>query len=216
MKDLIQYVNEKLNLDDENINENFEFVDLGLPSGTLWAICNVGAEEPWQFGKYFSWGDKTSKKHFAYKDYKFYKDGGYTKYNETDGKTELDTVNDMAYSNYIVKSCLPTPDQVKELLTCVKYQMVSKYKDHKVGGFLFTANNGNELFFPCAGYYGSFGLDDVGDLCILPTNSLAPSRDDYEYACVLSNINGGNQQNTLSIGALSRYCGTPVRGVKKV
>ena len=41
---------------DEKINNNgFEFIDLGLPSGTLWATANVGASEPTEFGMYFRW-----------------------------------------------------------------------------------------------------------------------------------------------------------------
>lgn len=32
------------------------YVDLGLPSGTKWATCNVGADEPWVYGNYFAWG----------------------------------------------------------------------------------------------------------------------------------------------------------------
>ena len=42
----------------EKINTNgFGYVDLGLPSGTLWATCNVGADKPSDFGLYFQWGD---------------------------------------------------------------------------------------------------------------------------------------------------------------
>ena len=59
-----------------------EYVDLGLPSGTLWAICNVGAEKPEDFGDYFSWGETTPKVTYDMGTYK-YKDGFYkelTKY----------------------------------------------------------------------------------------------------------------------------------------
>ena len=41
----------------ENIRNGHEYVDLGLPSGTLWATCNVGADKPEAFGDYFQWGD---------------------------------------------------------------------------------------------------------------------------------------------------------------
>ena len=51
-----------------------EYVDLGLPSGTLWAICNVGAEKPEDFGDYFSWGETTPKVTYDMGTYK-YKDG---------------------------------------------------------------------------------------------------------------------------------------------
>ena len=34
-----------------------EMVDLGLPSGTLWATCNIGAYCPEDYGDYFAWGE---------------------------------------------------------------------------------------------------------------------------------------------------------------
>ena len=40
-----------------NAQINYEYVDLGLPSGTLWATCNVGANSPEEFGDYFAWGE---------------------------------------------------------------------------------------------------------------------------------------------------------------
>lgn len=39
-----------------------EYVDLGLPSGTLWASCNIGAEHPEDYGSYFAWGETSEKK----------------------------------------------------------------------------------------------------------------------------------------------------------
>lgn len=54
-----------------------EWVDLGLPSGTLWATCNIGADKPEDFGKYFSWGDtigyRLEEHHsFSIENYKYY------------------------------------------------------------------------------------------------------------------------------------------------
>ena len=37
--------------------DDFDYVDLGLPSGTLWAKCNVGASNPEETGYYFAWGE---------------------------------------------------------------------------------------------------------------------------------------------------------------
>lgn len=49
------------------------FVDLGLPSGNLWATCNVLAKEPWQTGGYFGWGETEEKNFYLPNDYPFYK-----------------------------------------------------------------------------------------------------------------------------------------------
>jgi hypothetical protein len=37
----------------------YDYVDLGLPSGNLWATCNIGAENPEDAGLYFAWGAET-------------------------------------------------------------------------------------------------------------------------------------------------------------
>ena len=47
--------------DEPDIPDTHEYVDLGLPSGTLWATCNVGAESPEEYGDYFAWGEVVPK-----------------------------------------------------------------------------------------------------------------------------------------------------------
>lgn len=49
-----------------------EYVDLGLPSGTLWATCNVGATSPYEKGQYFAWGEVEPREDFSWESYKFY------------------------------------------------------------------------------------------------------------------------------------------------
>lgn len=52
----------------------YEYVNLGLPSGTLWATCNVGASSPYESGSYFAWGETETKDIFTWENYKFFKD----------------------------------------------------------------------------------------------------------------------------------------------
>lgn len=54
------------------IVNNHEYVDLGLPSGTLWATCNVGASTPESYGLAFAWGETTQKDTYGYETYKWY------------------------------------------------------------------------------------------------------------------------------------------------
>lgn len=62
--------------DDDNdepkngVDGNHEYVDLGLPSGTLWATCNVGASKPEEYGNYFAWGEIEPKKTYGLDNYK--------------------------------------------------------------------------------------------------------------------------------------------------
>lgn len=51
-----------------------EYVDLGLPSGTLWATYNVGATTPYEKGNYFAWGEVEPREDFTWESYKFYKE----------------------------------------------------------------------------------------------------------------------------------------------
>lgn len=50
-----------------------EYVDLGLPSGTLWATYNVGATSPYEKGWYFAWGETEPREDFSWESYKFFK-----------------------------------------------------------------------------------------------------------------------------------------------
>ena len=59
---------------DEPLPDNHEYVDLGLPSGTLWATRNVGADKPEDIGDYFAWGETTPKMAYVVENYKW---GGY-------------------------------------------------------------------------------------------------------------------------------------------
>ena len=59
-----------------------DYVDLGLRSGTLWATCNVGADNPEEYGDYFAWGETQSKTIYDWSTYA-YSNGDYnqlTKY----------------------------------------------------------------------------------------------------------------------------------------
>ena len=87
------------------IPEEHEWVDLGLPSGTLWATCNVGANAPEEFGDYFAWGEIAPKDYYDWNTYKWCDNSGYslTKYctdsyyGTVDNKTELDPEDDAAW-----------------------------------------------------------------------------------------------------------------------
>lgn len=106
----------------------YEYVDLGLPSGNLWAKCNIGATNEEEAGLYFQWGDTqgyTAKqvgrgegyKYFNYNDCKFNSGGSntYSKYNNSDGKQFLDLEDDAAHVNMGGSWRMPTFADCKEL-----------------------------------------------------------------------------------------------------
>ena len=144
-----------------------EYVDLGLPSGTLWAKCNVGAETETEYGQYFQWGDTQgytydqigTDKNFSWSDYKYgaydstdTTNYGMTKYNATDGLTTLELSDDAAHVNMGGEWHMPTQEQIYELINNIHTSHSLITKDG-VYGMLFTSKyNSNTLFFPFTGY----------------------------------------------------------------
>jgi hypothetical protein len=139
-------------------------VDLGLPSGTMWANMNVGAENPEDYGLYFAWGETTgygtgtSDGHsFDWANYKWCNGSRDTQtkyctdesYGTVDNKTVLDLEDDAAYVNWGEQWRMPTIDEINELLnnTTAEWTYVNE-----VCGRKFTGSNGNYIFLPAAGY----------------------------------------------------------------
>ena len=152
----------------EEPTQGHEFVDLGLPSGTLWATCNVGANAPEEFGDYFSWGETSPKEIYSWKNYRY---GRF--FNEryelnkyctdsilglngfADDLTVLEPSDDAATANWGAGWRTPTISEWEELFETVPNERATR---NGVEGWLFTAPNGNSLFLPAVGYYweGSF------------------------------------------------------------
>ena len=139
--------------------DEHEYVDLGLPSGTLWATCNVGANVPEEYGYYLAWGETEPKEEYDWTTYKWcngskstltkycsYSDFGYNGY--TDDKTELDPEDDAAYVHWGSSWRMPTYSQLIELYdNCTKTWTTM----NGVNGSLLTGPNGNTIFLPAAG-----------------------------------------------------------------
>ena len=148
-----------------------EYVDMGLPSGTLWATMNIGASSPEDYGDYFAWGETTPKNYYDWSTYQWC-NGSYntlTKYctsssygynGFTDGKTELDSEDDAATANWGSEWCMPTKAQQDELRAECTWQWTTR---NGVNGYLVTSNhNGASLFLPAAGDRWDSSLYDVG------------------------------------------------------
>ena len=96
-------------------DNGIEFVDLGLPSGTLWATCNLGASSPEESGYYYAWGEHTPRADFQRTNYSYYDTDthSYTEYCAADGKTVL-LPKDYAF-HLKGKWALPDDEQIAEL-----------------------------------------------------------------------------------------------------
>lgn len=138
-----------------------EWVDLGLPSGTLWATCNIGADKPEKYGDYFAWGETEPKSEYTWGNYKWGKasnnitkycnKSNYGKDEFTDTKTILDLEDDAARVNWGGNWCIPTEEDFQELIDNTVRGWKENYNETNVNGRLFTASNGNSIFLPAAG-----------------------------------------------------------------
>ena len=159
-------------------DDTHEYVDLGLPSGTLWATENIKDENGNDL--YFAWGETSgytsgqvgTDKYFAFfdrehADYKFgafdlndETNSGATKYNSTDGKTTLDAEDDAATANWGSSWKMPTKEQCEELTANTTTAWTQVYG---VNGLLCTSTaNTNTLFFPAVGNAGDGEVNDIG------------------------------------------------------
>ena len=170
-----------------------EYVDLGLPSGTKWAACNVGANKPEECGNYFAWGEIKTKKKYMEKTKKY-----------TDNPIVLSSKDDAATANLGVGWRMPTREEMQELVDNCDTTWT---KQNGVKGMMFTSRtNGNNIFLPAAGYHYGSNLSSVGYDGDYWSSSLRS--DDMDYAWGLFfDANGYGVDNS------HRYHGFSVRAV---
>lgn len=204
------------------LDSEHEYVDLGLPSGTLWATCNIGANAPEDYGDYFAWGETEPKE--VYDGSKWYMNsyydtdgnfhsGGYTKYctnssdgynGFTDGKTELDPEDDAAYINWGPSWRMPTWEQLGELINSCTWQWTTR---NGVNGQLGTGPNGNTIFLPAAGSRCYVSLNGAGSLGYYWSRTLYPDNTDFSWR-----LNFDSDYPSWD-GCSLRYFGHTVRAV---
>ena len=136
--------------------DKVEYVDLGLPSGNLWAKCNLGASAPEAYGDYYAWGETKPKQVYTYPNHKWYKEGapslGFTKYNNEDGKLSLEDEDDAVIQKLGNGWRTPTLADFREL-TNQKYTKIEKTTLNGVAGYQITSKkNKKSIFIPFAGF----------------------------------------------------------------
>lgn len=207
-----------------------EFVDLGLPSGTLWATCNIGAKTSTDVGNYFAWGETKTKEYFDDDNYKFYDDrfvigsdeykkycfddkdheGCYDKDGNFigDGLLRLLPEDDAATVLWGQPWHIPTKCELEELLTYCNFE----YKDKPFKGYTAVSKvNGRSIFLPAGGYIGilcEYEGDLEGTGCWYWTSCIDVEMD-YSWACCL-------RETHPWIAATLRYKGLAIRAVAKM
>ena len=169
-----------------------KFINLGLPSGLLWAECNVGASSPWEDGDYYAWGETQTKSDYSWSTYKW--GSNPTKYNSSDGKTTLEASDDVATVKWGKECRMPSRAEFQELYNKCDWTWKSSYNG--ASGYLVKGPNGQTIFFPASGngvlsshgsygYYRSSSLNTRKARCAYYLNfysgGIYPSG--YEFRC---------------------------------
>ena len=119
---------------------NHEYVDLGLPSGLRWATCNVGAENPWEYGNYYAWGEINTKGEYT--------EGNNLTYGVEVGDISANSEYDAATANWGSEWRMPTSIEFEELINNCTWTWTVQ---NEVNGYLVTGPNGNSIFLPASG-----------------------------------------------------------------
>lgn len=161
-----------------------EYVDLGLPSGLLWATCNVGAISPEESGDYFAWGETETKPIYGFDNYKwisskpegifvekyFVQNSESELLGNADNKQTLESSDDAARAIWGESWRMPTKKEMQELLSnCIAESTTLK----GVKGLKLTSKtNENSIFLPMAGNRFEEERNGVGEMGIYWTSTL--------------------------------------------
>ena len=178
---------------------------MGLPSGTKWATCNVGADSETDYGLYFAWGETkgysgyTDAKQFNWCDYYFLEnctvnDKYFYFYGSDNGKTVLDLEDDAANVNMGGNWHMPSKEQFNELIANTESTWVSNYNGSGINGRLFTSksDDSKKLFIPASGIlYGGY-YTNAGNKFSIWGNSIDTSYSSFEYGITLNSDSDGS------------------------
>ena len=227
---------------DVHFNEkynNIKYVDMGLESGTLWAVKNVGSKNEVDYGLYFYWGDingytllDSDLFDIRTHPYKWYNTNNLAilenenviKYNNIDNKQILELTDDSAKHNMGKDWHMPVIEQFAELIYSdnITYEFIENYNNSDINGLLFTSLvNNNTLFFPASGYiyYNSFNIHDrnpkhlINEAVILQSSCVYNNSFNLNDKLNYLSFNYQNEsENNLLLNNF-RHEAVPVRGV---
>ncbi len=191
-----------------------DWVDLGLPSGTRWATCNVGTTVPEGYGDYFAWGETTTKTTYNWSTYiycngsnstltKYCNNSSYGNNGFTDNLTTLEASDDAAAANWGTGWRMPTREEMNELYSNCTHEWTTQ---NGVNGRLFTGPNGNSIFLPAAGRRVDSDLGYAGSCGYYMSSSLFSSGTDYAWSLYFNS-------DGYDMGISCRYYGLTVRAV---
>ena len=219
------------NIIKNKIEFNKYYVDLGLPSGTIWCKYNLGVDpnhlrdaKNW-IGDYYAWGEIEPNNVYSWRKYKWFEslDNAYNinlnkyiisatgKHNgkNADNISKLEYEDDAAYVQSNGEQIMPSKDQCVELIKNTAIEYIQNYKNIiGLNGYIFRSlKNENEMFIPCAGFKFSSYTSQKNNYLYIWTSSTYQTQMAY---C----LQDAEQPSHLSINAEGRACGIPIRPIK--
>lgn len=179
----------------------YEFVDLGL--SVLWATRNIGAAAPYNQGNLYAWGEYVTKPRYSHNNYKYCISTSeftkyvplsrydYSAYGNPDGREVLLPEDDAAYRNWGSPCRMPTRQEFLELVEKCSHQWTTQ---NGMNGMLFTARNGNSIFFPACGYSKSGEMRDYGENGIYLSSTLNVEKPNCAYRFYFDDENRAGAQ----------------------
>lgn len=194
----------------ESINGH-DYVDLGLPSGTKWATCNVGANAIEEYGDYYAWGETTTKSSYTDDNCSTNRWRGGVEVHDIGGNPIYDVARDKWGSSWR----LPTFSEANELDDECTWEYTTL---NGINGAKVTGPNGNSIFLPAGGlrYYSRPGSEcGEGKSGNFWTSTTYDERMKKEASCLYFYPEKWDGDVTVRYGLIGRerYMGYSVRPV---
>ena len=179
-------------------------IDLGLPSGTKWSCCNVGATTPEGYGGYYAWGETEEKDFYDLSTYT-YCDGSSSTFHDL-GSDIAGTGYDVAHVKWGGSWVLPSKEHQNELRNNCTYEW--KTVNGVKGGKFTSKTNGNSIFLPAAGDRWDVALYRAGSNGYYWSSTQHPSLSSFAYGLYFNSGSVDWDDN-------GRYYGFSVRPVSR-
>ena len=192
-------------------------IDLGLPSGTKWACCNVGADTPEAYGGYYAWGETDEKDYYTWFTYDYFNSEEYEDMWDNNYLVYYDLGEDIGGTKYDVALAkwgglwqMPKYDQFEELEENCTSERV---QIGNVSGMLFTSKkNGSKLFLPAAGRKNGDEIEWGGEQCCYFSSTTGVPTGPFVYGYVKGDFDMSYEECERSLG----YSVRPVSATSSV
>ncbi len=144
-------------------DENHDYVDLGLPSGTLWATCNVGITTPSGYADLYAWGETDCKIVFQWDFYRWGNDKNLIKYCLDSTKGHVDNLEVLQEEDDVATVLwgddwrMPSETEINELIKGCQWKWTENYEGTQIKGMIGTSLfNKKTIFFPACKYVDTY------------------------------------------------------------